>query len=186
MRVIRTEMYFEDANGVRPDGPRRFLGVREEKNYGLAFAWFRTDNPDPFDIPNFKAFKVRELSIDDVPRALDALLREVDGRDIELNRGRFTESVQNPEIVEYVYEQEIVLEQSPPQGVRFKEILKKTNGKLYVGTFLGIGASYGNPALMFITIPLGIIVVGSALDVSDAMGAGLHKLIKQMFDQRRK
>ncbi|MEK7994426.1 MAG: hypothetical protein AAB403_11540 [Planctomycetota bacterium] len=186
MRVIRTEMYFDEVDGVNRSGRRSLMRDREEKNYGLAFAWFRGDDPGPFDIPNFKAFRVREIAIDDVPRALDALLREVDGRDLELNRERFDEDARNPQIVNFVYEQSIILEQSPPQAVLFKDILKKTNGKLYVGTFMGIGASYDYPALMFVTIPLGIIVVGSAMDVSEAMGAGLNKVVKRMFDRRKK
>jgi hypothetical protein len=39
---------------------------------------------------------------------------------------------------------------------------------------------------MFITIPLGILVVGSALGVSEGMARGLNKRIGRMFDRRRK
>ncbi len=187
MRVIRTEMYFDDVNGAsrRPRSWMRGMD-REEKNHGIAFAWFRSDELGPFDIKSQKAFRVREITVDQVQPALDVLLRDVDGWDIELADERLTEPIQNANIIDFIYEAAVVLEQSPPEAVRFKDLLKRTNAPIYVGTFMGASLSYDHPALLIITIPVGIIVVGSALGIAEAMAAGLNKRVQQMFDRRKR
>jgi hypothetical protein len=187
MRVIRTEIYFDDVNGASRRPRSRMRGSREDKyNHGLAFAWFRSDEPGPFDIKNVKAFSVKEIALDQVRPILDALLRDRDGRDIELDEGLFAERIENPDLIDFIYKQTIILEQSPPEAVRFKDLLKRTNAPIYAGTFMGAGLSHDYPALMIITIPLGIIVVSSALGVADAMAAGLNKRVKEMFARKKK
>lgn len=185
MRTIRTEMYFEDVEGA--DRRRSYLrrDSGEKSNHGLAFAWFRSEVPSPFNIENEKAFDVRAITLEQVRPALDGLLRDIDARDIRFREEFMAGPVQNPAIVDYVYEQTVILEQSPPEGVRFKDILKRTNAPIYVGTFVGVGLSFDQPPLMIVTIPLGIVVVGSALGISEAMAVGLNKTVKRMFDRHK-
>lgn len=185
MRVIRTEMYFEDVSGTSRR-PRPWLRPdREEKNSGLAFAWFRSDEPGPFNIENEKAFRVREIAMDHVRVSLDALLRDLDGRELDFPEGLSAERIQNPKIIDFIYDATIILEQSPPEAVRFKDLLKRTNAPIYVGTYMGAGLSFDHPALLIITIPVGIIVVGSAIGVAEAIAAGLNKRVASMFKRRR-
>ena len=47
---------------------------------------------------------------------------------------------------------------------------------------MGFRMAGDDPALMFLTVPGGIIVVGSALGVADALAYGLSKQIKRLFN----
>jgi hypothetical protein len=190
MRVIRTEMYFDDVNGLSRH-PRRWLRRGEEnQNPGLGFAWFRSDQAGPFNFGDDKQFEVEELPTEQIDDALDMLLQDREWFDfkMDLHRGGFfpREGIQNPGIIAYVHEQSIVIEQSPPAAVRFKELLKRTNAPVYIGAYMGYAAAHEMPALMFLTVPLGIMVIGPAMGVSEALAIGLNKRIQQMFERRRK
>jgi hypothetical protein len=185
MRVIRTEMYFDDSSVNAADAHHRKRSMRrfnEKKNHGLAFAWFRNDGDDSFSIKSHKWFEGKEIGIDQIDLALDLLLRDVD--EFEITRMLSGESVRNPEIIDYVLQQSIILEHSPPVAIPFKNLLKKTNSALLIGAYVGYASAGDNPALMILTVPGGIIVVGSALGVADAMAYGLNKQIKRLFDRK--
>lgn len=190
MRVIRTEMYFDEVVGLsrRPDRWPQLES--EDSNPGLGFAWFRSDNAGPLNFKNDKRFEVRELRTDQIEDALDMLLQDRKWSDLafDLDRGGFfpREGIQNADIISYVYEQSIIIEQSPPVAVRFRELLKRANAPVYIGAYMGYAAAHEMPALMFITVPLGIMVIGPAMGVSEALAVGLNKRIQQMFTRRKR
>lgn len=179
MRVIRTEIYFDDqsVSGANRSS-RHFLRLpSEEKNLGFAFAWFRHDNATSFEIRHFKWFRGEEIEPEQIDQALDLLIREESYERFDRH-----ESIRNPKIIEFILEQDVVLERSPPFAIPFKKLLKQTNSAVLLGGYIGARMAWDDPALMLLTIPGGIIAVGSALGVADAMAYGLNKHIKRMFD----
>jgi len=192
MRVIRTEMYFDEIPGYQPPRSYRRRGIeKEDKNPGIAFAWFRSEEPGPFDIGADKTFRVREITPDHIPGVLGMLLRnssEIDEGNLDyvkLDKDYLDLFEEARPFVDYIYNEPIILEQSPPTAIPFKDILKRTNAPIYLGSYLGYGLSYDQPVLLIITIPMGIVVVGSAIGVADAMAAGLNKRIAAMFDRQK-
>ncbi len=65
----------------------------------------------------------------------------------------------------------IVVEQSPPQLLSLTELLKKGTG-VSIGAYVGLQVASG--PLLFVTVPLGIMIVGVAVGVSDALRIGLY------------
>ena len=189
MRVILTGMYFDDQ-AVKVSGihrrSRRFRPSfdRDEKNDGLLFAWFRSGSVGPFDIKNYKWFDGEEIDLEDVGSAIDILLQDGDKRPGWRFRTE-KEPILNPHLVEFVLEQDIIIEQSPPVAIPFKDLLKKTNAPILMGAYMmGQSIAGDHPILMFVTVPGGIIVIGSALGVAEALAAGLNKQIKKLFGGR--
>jgi hypothetical protein len=183
MRVIRTEMYFDEEEIVGFEPGRRYrppIDPEGEENPGLAFAWFRSDFPGPFDFKNYKWFEGFEIQTGDVGQALDLLLRG--GGNRELRRWRGEGEIRNQEVVDFIFNQDIILERSPPTAIPFKDLLKKSNGPLWIGAAMGYSLAGDHPALLFVTVPGGIIVVSSALGVAEAIAGGLNKRIKRLFD----
>lgn len=181
MRVIRTELYF-DEDTIRSTVRRpRFRPMHSrEKSDGLAFLWFRSDSPGPYSIRSYKWFSGKEVGSTDIRIILDLLLQDIEGDDI----GRFIgtqERSSNESIIDYVIDQGIIIEQSPPKAIKFKDLLKSSNTALLLGAYIGRSMAGDNPALLILTIPGGIIVVGSALGIADAMADGLNKHVKRLF-----
>lgn len=193
MRVIRTEMYFEQPDvrgfgGYRrrpPSGPRS-----EEQQPGIAFAWFRTDAMiDRADIENIKAFRPLRPEQPDFPNRnqirglLDLFLR--DGDEPEFLRIPRDDLLENPSIVDYLLDQEIVMEHSPPFSISLKGVLDSANTPIWIGTLVGFGAApWDHPILLLLTVPGGIIAVSSARGIGRAMESGLQKAMKRLFDGR--
>ncbi len=65
----------------------------------------------------------------------------------------------------------IVVEQSPTQLLSLTEFLKKGTG-VSIGAYVGLQVASG--PLLFVTVPLGIMIVGVAVGVSDALRIGLY------------
>lgn len=184
MRIIRTEMYFEEAEiiGQEIGAPRSPFDPDVGANPGLAFAWIKADIPGPFNIGNYKWFRGSELPDGEVGSALDYLLRGGDG--LGFRRWQGGGHIENRAIVDFIFEQPIILEQSPPKAVPFKDLLKKSNGPLWIGTMMGYSLAGNQPALLFLTVPGGIIVVSTAWGVAEAVAMGLNKRLKRLFEGR--
>jgi hypothetical protein len=76
----------------------------------------------------------------------------------------------NEYITKFLLGSDVVLEQSPPFGEQLEKLLKLSPGGA-IGTFLGYhGVPEGHELYLWIAIPLGIIVIGSATGI----GKGLH------------
>lgn len=194
MRVIRTEMYFEPQDVKGFDGYTRRRPPRgprgEDEQPGLAFAWFRTDAMiDRADIENIKAFRSLRPDQPDYPDLhqirglLDLFLR--DAVDPDFLRIPRDDLLENPSIVDYLLDQEIVMEHSPPFSISLKGVLDRANTPMWIGTLVGFSAApWDHPVLLLLTVPGGIIAVSSARGIGSAMESGLQKAMKRLFDGR--
>jgi hypothetical protein len=86
----------------------------------------------------------------------------------------------NPAVVDFLWNAEIVYESSPPQLLPLREIAKG-GPAVVIGTFLGFNVADGYYPLMFITIPVGIVVIGSAIGISRGLENGLNKFFQGLF-----
>jgi len=190
MRILQTEFVF-DQDEVRESG---LATVAEFP--AVSCAWFKLANEDPsrptaavrrLQPGQIMAFSegefaplVEVVSDEDVRRFLDGCLY-----DAVYSASERPGDVRNPRIVDFLLEQTIVLEESPPKAVPFKSLIGG-------GSIMSIGAAVGYaltptgfPLLLLITIPTGIIVVGSAAGVATALQHGLHEMVKKKFFERK-
>src|SRR5580698_7892519 len=127
MRILTTWMYF-DRDQVKDGGP--FRGPRpgrgeEKPDLGIGVAWCAGDTTDMMPISNLKIFRElpgwreQEFNEEILRSYLDAFL--MDAEEYEFFRPE--RSLKNPEIVDYVLTQPIVIERSPPFTVTLKGLL---------------------------------------------------------------
>jgi hypothetical protein len=76
-----------------------------------------------------------------------------------------------------------VLEESPPYLVPL-QFLVKQSPQIAIGTLIGAGAAGGSYPLMLLTVPAGIIVVGSAIGISKGLEKGLNKAIERLVQRK--
>lgn len=185
MRVVTTSLYFED-NDVRGYNGFRSRSRIEDKNPGVTFAWFAGDSSGVLDISNYKAFQELQPPARDarerIRGIIDLFIRDVD--DVAFYRVPPDQSVENTDIVEFVLDQGIVIERSPPILVTLKGVLTTSNSPLWIGTFVGSAAAWDHPTLLLITVPGGIIAVGSAFGIASGLQGGLNKAVKRLFERR--
>lgn len=92
----------------------------------------------------------------------------------------------NERIAKFLLETEIIFEQSPPKSEKLQELLKRSPGAL-IGTYLGYNSvPEGYGLLMWITIPLGIIVISSAMGIGNGLYNGLNKWVEARFKKSTK
>jgi hypothetical protein len=172
MRVIRTELYNDDVQ-------HEYKIVTS--NLGVAFAWFKTGE---------LAYPIDEIIVpivhnasNEVPRFLDIVLQGVETRHFEkrLHDGRLF----NKPIVDYLLDYPVVVERSPPEAIPFSTILKKSSSSV-IGTLIGVAAARENTALLFVTVPAGIIVVGSAFGIAKGLERGLATRIEKLMKWKPK
>jgi hypothetical protein len=78
----------------------------------------------------------------------------------------------------------IVLKNSPPELKSIKELLKRGAGVI-IGTYVGISIGDGNPLLLLISVPAGIIIGGAAVGLSRGLEIGLEKRIVGFFQNKK-
>ncbi len=189
MRVIRTEMYF-DANSVK------FETKERERNPGVVAAWFRMENAEQLDIgeiANLCDAKYARIAPKEAASVFDIFadlavqnIRSETAQNILQNAlAKHDYRVANQGVVQFLYDAEIVLDGSPPFPFPLSKIAKGS-AAVVIGTFLGWGVADGNYPLMFVTIPAGIILIGSAIGVSRGLENGLNKWIEDLFKKKRK
>ena len=106
----------------------------------------------------------------------------MDAEEFEFDRPE--RSIKNPNVVDYLLEQPIVIERSPPVTVTLKGLVTKTNLPVWIGTYMGWLVAPEHSVLLFITVPGGIIVVSSATGLASALAAGLERSVKRLFKRR--
>jgi hypothetical protein len=187
MRVVTTWLYF-DGDQVRGyEGYRARGGYDDEKNPGVAFAWFAGDTSNIPDFSVYKVFRPRSLDPpvhperDQIRGILDLFVRDADER--RFFRIPRDAAVENGDIVDFILHQGIVIERSPPILVTLKGVLTNSNSPLWIGTFVGSAAAWDHPTLLLITVPSGIIAVSSAQGIATALQGGLNRAIKRLFDR---
>ena len=184
MRVVTTSMYFEydDVRGYQ--GYRRRLHLEDrDRNPGISLAWFAGDTAHPPDFSNYKIFQSIEFPFrpDFVKGALDLFVRDVhEPGFLQVPPDNLLE---NPRIIDFVFNEGIVIERSPPILISLKGLLNNTNSPLWIGSFAGSMAAWDHPMLLLITVPGGILAVSSAYGIATALQGGLNKAIKRLFDR---
>lgn len=152
-RVIRTEFYLESdeiPSGIDPDElPSVSVAWLRYPNSGIDLE--RLSDFEPF--PEFANHRFDRFA--EMEAALARLLQEEMGP-----FGRVP-----PAVLEELLRSQIVIERSPPSSEPFFGLLGK--GAATLGTLLGINLAVepGTAFVMLVTIPIGVIVVGSALGV---------------------
>lgn len=149
-------------------------------------AWFGGDTTAlrPFaDVDYFHAlsgFEEQALTEEFLRSCIDLFL--MDAPELEFDRPE--RSIKNADIVDYVINEPIVIERSPPFHVTLKGLVTSTNLPVWIGTYMGWSVAPDHSPLLFITVPGGIIIVTSATRLADALGAGLSKSVKRLFKTR--
>src|SRR5580692_7133375 len=118
MRIVTTSMYFEydDVRGYQ--GYRRRMHEDEDRNPGVAFAWFAGDTSRLPDFSNLKLFRQlprgrsRHPDPEQIRGILDLFVRDVD--EPGFLRIPSDASVENANIIDFILEEGLVIERSPP------------------------------------------------------------------------
>jgi len=184
MRVIRTELSYQAEELQNPKDIENELGV--------SIAWGQVngmpDNVSGILNELITDGVVREtFEIDDYKRFLDDTLRGATFRPTQPGTFAFPLSILNdPTTVHQILNEPVVIEQSPPTVEPFSGLLAKAT-PLAGGLFLGVKMASGD-LVMMITIPVGILLVGTAVAVTKAIEAGLMRAVtgKGMPSPRRR
>ena len=182
MRVITTSIFFDkkDVDGVSYDAGNYTRNIDE--SLGVSFCWFKVDASRGYgsslenSINNIKAFRGFRPVENDINLAIDAFIR---------NRGNNYYSPENNEVMNYelvqeVLSQKIVIERSPPTVEVFSELLKKTNS-VALGAYIGSTGAVIHGIMLFVSVPAGIIVVGSAIGIANGLQNGLSSAVGRVF-----
>ncbi len=192
MRVIRTEYYIDKMNQIktrRPRHMRMLWGPYAEKfeSGGIAFAWFRGDCPVYHPNITFEQawLDAQLFPVKDINLALDLIVGEERLFPSERLSKLAQENLplQFPELVEFILEQNVLIEQSPPNEIKFKDLVKGLNTPMMLGAYLGYEMAGDSPGLLFLFVPSGILVVGTVLGITEALATGLNKQIARLFDK---
>jgi hypothetical protein len=164
MRVIRTELYFS------PETLDELSHSEGDPN--VSFAWTKHEQT----VVDFRSSeivgKVFALSSDEIPAFIATVLRDVP----YIPTLNWTQVSSIRQTVEYVLQQNIVVERSPPESTPFSALIKGATPIAGIGTYLGIQMASGDTLLM-ITVPLGILLVGSAVALTKAIEVGLLRIV---------
>jgi hypothetical protein len=174
VRTIRTEMSFEPAD-IESE-----YAAHTITNSHVAIAWvpYHSDQPIPLfenaggDDP-LRDFP-RSLEIGDVEEFLNGLLQGV--QPTPLSRLTRFGDMPNRVVVEAVLEQPVVIERSPAETFSLATLLKTAGPSVAIGTIAGIQAA-PFPLMLLVTIPTGILLVGTAITLTKA----LEKLIPELL-----
>ena len=181
MRIIRTEIYLDRADVEWPHG------CKPPAVTGIAAAWVKSDaRLYPADHGDFGVRTLwKHVEASHLANANQSLL---DDFLYELILGGFYDgrarlrrpSSQNRELINDLLAESIVIERSPPEAMPLRAMLSKASAAS-IGTFLGVAKAWSNPLLMFVTIPAGILVIGSTLGLAKALEEGLHERLGRLI-----
>jgi hypothetical protein len=87
-----------------------------------------------------------------------------------------------PPIVQALLLQDIVLEKSPPYGEMISTVLAKTSS-ITLGT-LFVSTLDAHSLIMALTIPAGVILMGTAIGISTGLQRGLAKRVEHFIDPK--
>jgi hypothetical protein len=83
--------------------------------------------------------------------------------------------IRNADAILRVLSEPVVIEQSPPDWVTLTDLLKNAASPTQIGVYVGIAAALPvNPLLMLITVPAGILLVGTSIALTER----LNRLLK--------
>lgn len=157
------------------------------RKVAVTFAWFNTLN-----VPNVSVEQILENGeYPNVPIESTYIGKEVIAQkfldqlinNIELNNLHLNMAVEHRRAIDFLLAENIIIERSPPEYISLSSALARASS-VVVGTYLGQMSAGNDPQLMFITIPAGILVVGSVLGVARGLEEGLHKSIARLVERK--
>jgi hypothetical protein len=89
------------------------------------------------------------------------------------------------DIADEIWRGDVVYEQSPPKTTKLSTLIKKSSAAA-IGTFIGTQVAGADYPLLFVTIPAGIIIVGSAFGISRGLELGLAESVNRLFDPSKR
>jgi hypothetical protein len=173
LRVIRTELYFNPLE-IKWQFPELIVS-----NPGISAAFFRCD-PRAFEFERVISSIIFHTTGGRAAREVGAFL------DTALQNAPFpTEPhlplyrVLNVGPIEKIHNSEIIIEHSPPEGIPFHKLLSGAS-IVTAGTYVGVGAlGAGGGPLLFLTVPVGILVVGAAVVMLHVIDKGLIRRMER-------
>jgi hypothetical protein len=99
----------------------------------------------------------------------------------------FTKNQHDQNLAQFLFKEPvIVIEQSPCALTDLTSFLQKATG-VSIGAYMGMTAatSLGNPLLMFITAPLGMLIMGTASGVGAALEQGLRDKVLGWLKEKK-
>ncbi len=112
-------------------------------------------------------------------RYIDAFLIDEDEYVQRTGRAR-----RNDTLISYIINEPFVIERSPPVHLNLKGVLTNTNLPVFIGAYMGWNVAPDHSALLFITVPGGIIIVSSATGLANALASGLSTSVKRLFHKK--
>jgi hypothetical protein len=178
MRVLRTEFYADDYYHFP-----LLLPPRPEPTYGVSVAWISV--PRELEEADIRALiEARDFNLRS-GQLRNFLGLALSGREDEFfDHDRNSVRDNDPEPNQILYGN-IIIEQSPPEAVPLSLLLSKASTTV-IGTYIGFQLAGDNPVLLLATVPLGLIVIGSAMGVSKAFEKGLTKAISRLIEKKLK
>jgi hypothetical protein len=171
LRVLKTEFYF-DPFEIRWRYPELVFA-----NPAISMVFFQCD-PAKMTWGSLYLSQSTNPNYKEHPEVIRAFF------DAQLQRTPFRAfgpqdaEILNGELIDRIYEQPVIIEQSPAEGIPFFTMLKGASAAT-IGTFIGVKGLDGN-ALLFISVPAGIIVVGSAIAITHAFEKGLANVVDRL------
>lgn len=84
----------------------------------------------------------------------------------------------NRQFSNFILDSDIVYESSPPKGIQVRQIIKSATGA-GIGLYLGINGP--SEPLLFVSVPFGVILMGSAFGVAKAFEKGINRVVERKF-----
>jgi hypothetical protein len=193
-RVIRTD-FFLSGEEVAPriDTSEEFptLSVAwlhdhtypSPENYFGVKPFFHTEGP-----PNIRSFIGASIAIEALLRMQGAAQEVVEDfirqrqQEVYLATDSYRHTFTPPPIVQALLQQDIVLEKSPPYGEMISTVLGKTSS-VTLGTLFATTLDT-HSLIMALTIPAGVILMGSAIGISTGLQRGLAKRVEHFIDPK--
>lgn len=183
MRVLRTEFYFDDRETHPLTGEKA-----GEQNFGVAAAFFKSEDSSILPSVIGDVLDGQLILAEDgaaarhfLPIFLENLFRGIEQpEDALIVRA----SREFEPYLRFFNDSTVVIEQSPPSGLEW-QLMVKSASSVTIGTFVGLSIAPSNSPLLLLTIPAGIIVVGTAIGISRGLENGLNKKIATLINRRR-
>jgi hypothetical protein len=120
----------------------------------------------------------------EIPKSLDDRYDIKEQRiNIQKERDKEPSSIEESFINFMIDSEIIILKNSPPEFKSVRELLERGAGVI-IGTYVGLSIGDGNPLLLLISVPAGIIIGGAAVGLSRGLEIGLEKKIASFFQSK--
>jgi hypothetical protein len=165
-RVIRTELHFNPSELTSKQ-----LLTRDPH---VAMAWIQHKGPLPLFEDASKGDPAKQIGEYQVKEFLSATIQGRDLTPASWKSRQHYDVLPNLGAVDNVFYQEILIEQSPAEPISFVTLLKTAGPGVAIGTFAGVKAAGG--LLLLVTVPAGIILVGTAIILTEVLSKLIPKL----------